>query len=78
MKGSGVGFGATNPSYGQFLSYNDQPLKLKYAAYGKNTINLGICGKNAYSPLWVLNGTLEIKADDIPFKGYSSIKLREG
>ena len=78
VKGSGVGFGVTNPNNGQFLSCNDQPLKLKYAAYGKNTIDLGICGKNAYSPLWILNGTLEIQADDIPFKCYSSILLREG
>ena len=78
VKGSGVGFGVTNPNNGQFLSCNDQPLKLKYAAYGKNTIDLGICGKNAYSPLWILNGTLEIQSDDIPFKGYSSILLREG
>ena len=72
MKGSGVGFGVTNPNNGQFLSCNDQPLKLKYAAYGKNTIDLGICGKNAYSPLWILNGTLEIQADDIPFFGIPS------
>lgn len=78
VKGSGVGFGVTNPNNGQFSSCNDQPLKLKYAAYGKNTIDLGICGKNAFSPLWMLNGTLEIQADDIPFKGYSSIKLKEG
>lgn len=35
VKGSGVGFGVTNPNNGQFLSCNDQPLKLKYAAYGK-------------------------------------------